>query len=176
MIWWPFAGLCLLLILLSTSKTSLVACALGACGLVLVAVVRRGPIGRLVGTYGAVTAAVLLGMGLLVASDVFLAVLGKDATLTGRTKIWSAVMRQIQSGRGRGTGISRSGATSRPGRAGKDRQAAGFRPEHAHNSWLEQWLGIGVIGLTAWALYSSRCGPARSSPCIGAPEPIWRSR
>ncbi len=30
---------------------------------------------------------------------------------------------------------------------------AGFRPEHAHNSWLEQWLGIGMVGLIAWTLY-----------------------
>jgi O-antigen ligase len=32
-------------------------------------------------------------------------------------------------------------------------KVAGFRPEHAHNSWLEQWLGMGVFGLGAWALY-----------------------
>jgi O-antigen ligase len=30
---------------------------------------------------------------------------------------------------------------------------AGFRAYHAHNSWLEQWLGLGVLGLGAWALY-----------------------
>jgi len=29
---------------------------------------------------------------------------------------------------------------------------AGFRPQHAHNSWLEQWLGLGVFGLAAFAL------------------------
>jgi O-antigen ligase len=28
---------------------------------------------------------------------------------------------------------------------------AGFRPRHAHNAWLEQWLAIGVPGLAAWA-------------------------
>ena len=154
MLWWPMAGLCLLLILLSTSKTSLVACALGVCGLVLVAIVRRGPIGRLVGTYGAITAAVMLGMGLLVASDVFLAVLGKDATLTGRTKIWAAVMRQIQERPWQGYGyfaVWSDESSWAP--LAKIVKQAGFRPEHAHNSWLEQWLGIGMVGLIAWALY-----------------------
>ena len=30
---------------------------------------------------------------------------------------------------------------------------AGFRAHHAHNSWLEQWLAIGVPGLAAWACF-----------------------
>jgi O-antigen ligase len=30
---------------------------------------------------------------------------------------------------------------------------AGFKPEHAHNSWLEQWLGMGLWGLGAWTAY-----------------------
>jgi O-antigen ligase len=30
---------------------------------------------------------------------------------------------------------------------------AGFTPEHAHNSWVEQWLGMGMLGLVAWTLY-----------------------
>ena len=30
---------------------------------------------------------------------------------------------------------------------------AKFTPAHSHNSWLEQWLGMGVPGLAAWALY-----------------------
>ena len=47
----------------------------------------------------------------------------------------------------------------RPVDAGTDRflarivKEAGFTPQHAHNSWLEQWLGMGLVGLGAWALY-----------------------
>ena len=29
---------------------------------------------------------------------------------------------------------------------------AGFKPQHAHNAWIEQWLGLGVFGLAAFAL------------------------
>src|SRR6185295_13406240 len=27
---------------------------------------------------------------------------------------------------------------------------AGFRPHHAHNAWIEQWLGLGIGGLAAF--------------------------
>jgi exopolysaccharide production protein ExoQ len=29
---------------------------------------------------------------------------------------------------------------------------AGFKPQHAHNAWIEQWLGLGVFGLVAYGL------------------------
>ena len=153
-LWWPTAGLCLLLVLLSTSKTSLVSCLLGACGLALVWVMRRGPAGRVVGTYGAVVGLLLVGFVLLAASNVVLAALGKDATLTGRTQIWSAVMRRIQDRPWLGYGYGAVWDDTSPwAPLAWIIKQAGFRPFHAHNSWLEQWLGMGILGLTAWALY-----------------------
>jgi O-antigen ligase len=153
-LWIAAAGLCLVMVLGSTSKTSLVSCLIGLAGMGLVAVVRRGPVGRLVGTWGAVTGALLLGIGLLFASDAFLAVLGKDATLTGRTRIWSAVMGRIQERPWLGYGYGAVWSDTDPWAplAWITRQA-GFRAYHAHNSWLEQWLGLGVAGLAAWSLY-----------------------
>ena len=154
MLWWPTAALCLLLVLLSTSKTSLVSCLLGCCGLVLVSIVRRGPVGRLVGTYGAVIGILLVGFVALVASNVVLAALGKDATLTGRTQIWAAVMRRIQDRPWLGYGYGAVWDDTSPwAPLAWIIKQAGFRPGHAHNSWLEQWLGLGVAGLVAWALY-----------------------
>ena len=153
-LWWPAAGLCLLLVLGSTSKTSLVACLLGVCGLLLIAILRRGPVGKVVGTYGAVTAIVLAVGVMLVASNVVLAALGKDATLTGRTQIWSAVMRRIQERPWLGYGYGAVWDDTSPwGPHAWIVKQAGFTPAHSHNSWLEQWLGLGVPGLAAWALY-----------------------
>ena len=153
-LWAALAGLCLVLVLGSTSKTSLVSCLLGAAGIGLVAVIRRGPVGRVVGTWGALAAAAALGLGLLLASNVFLAVLGKDATLSGRTKIWAAVMNRIQERPWLGWGYAAVWSDTDPWAplAWITRQA-GFRAYHAHNSWLEQWLGLGALGLSAWTLY-----------------------
>jgi exopolysaccharide production protein ExoQ len=153
-LWWPAAGLCALLVLASTSKTSLLACLLGGCGLLLVAIMRRGPVGRVVGTYGAVTALLLIAGLALVASNLVLAALGKDATLTGRTLIWTAVMRRIQDRPWLGYGYGAVWSDPSPWTplAWIIKQA-GFRPGHSHNSWLQQWLDLGALGLGAWALY-----------------------
>ena len=151
--WWGFAGLALLLTLMSTSKTSLVALILGLGGLVFVAIVRRGPATRVAVLWLAIVAA---GMGLgvvLFAADVIFDILGKDATLTGRTEIWAAAMTQIQSrpwtGFGFGVVWDDLGPWAPLAQMTRD---AGFTPQHAHNSWIEQWLGMGILGLAAFAL------------------------
>ena len=153
-LWWPMAGLCLVLVLASTSKTSLVSCLLGCCGLALVWIMRRGPVGRVIGTYGALIGVLLVGFVALVASNLVLAALGKDATLTGRTQIWSAVMRRIQDRPWLGYGYGAVWDNTSPwSPLAWIIKQAGFRPAHSHNSWLQQWLDLGAPGLIAWALY-----------------------
>ncbi|MDZ4051802.1 MAG: O-antigen ligase, partial [Phenylobacterium sp.] len=152
-LWWGFAGLALLLTLMSTSKTSLVALILGLGGLMFVAIVRRGPATRVAILWLAIVGA---GMGLgvvLLAADAIFDLLGKDATLTGRTEIWAAAMTQIESrpwtGFGFGVVWDDLGAWAPLAQMTQD---AGFTPQHAHNSWIEQWLGMGILGLAAFAL------------------------
>ncbi len=153
-LWWSLAGLALGLVLLSTSKTSLVSLGLGGAALAFVWICRRGAASGVAATWAAVTGAALLAAFLLFAADVFLELLGKDATLTGRTKIWAAVMRQIEERPWTGFGYSavwddKSGW----GPLAWITKEAGFKAQHAHNSWLEQWLGMGLAGLIAWALF-----------------------
>ena len=154
---WLWAGcavIALALVLLSTSKTSLVSLMLGAAALAFVWICRRGPASATAATWAAVLGAVLLACFLLFAADVFLGLLGKDATLTGRTKIWAAVMRQIELRPWTGYGFAavwddKSGW----GPLAWITREAGFKAQHAHNSWLEQWLGMGIPGLAAWGLF-----------------------
>jgi O-antigen ligase len=97
--------------------------------------------------------AALVGV-LVLAPDLVFALLGKDATLTGRTKIWAAVMRQIELRPWTGFGYDAVwGETGPWGPRAWIIKQAGFTPQHAHNSWLEQWLGLGVFGLAAFALF-----------------------
>jgi O-antigen ligase len=153
-LWGAMAALALALVVLSTSKTSLVSLMLGASAIVFVALARRGPIMGVISSFGAVVAIFGALCLMFFAADVVFAVLGKDATLTGRTNIWQGVMYEIRQRPLLGYGY---GAVwddkSGWGPVYWITKIAGFRAAHAHNSWLEQWLGMGVVGLTAWALY-----------------------
>lgn len=104
--------------------------------------------------YATVVGLAALGAGIYFAPDVFFSLLGKDATLTGRTKIWAAIGRLIAERPWTGYGYAAVWSDkSGWGPLAWIVKWAGFKPQHAHNSWLEQWLGLGVFGLAAWALY-----------------------
>lgn len=152
-IWWPFAALAVLLVIMSTSKTSLVSVMMAVAGLMFVALVRRGPAIGVATSWLAVLALVMVMSVAIFASDVLFKALGKDATLTGRTEIWAAAIHQIEKRPWTGYGY---GAvwddTSRWGPLPKIVKEAGWKPHHSHNSWIEQWLGIGLFGLAAWGL------------------------
>ena len=153
-LWYSLAVIAFGLIFASTSKTSLVAVTLGFAVFCLVLVVRRGGTLAVMASYGAVVMLIALGAVVLLAPDMLLGLLGKDATLTGRTQIWAAVMRQIQQRPVLGYGYGAVWTDdSGWGPLAWIIKQAGFRPDHAHNSWLEQWLGMGYWGLGAWALY-----------------------
>lgn len=151
-LWWTAALLSFLLVLMSTSKTSLVSLLLGVVALGLVGAVRRGPAAGVAATWSAVVGAGLVAAVAFFASDYVFGLLGKDATLTGRTQIWSAVMRQIDERPWQGFGYAAIwDETDNWGPLAWITHDAGFRAHHAHNSWLEQWLAMGVPGLVAWA-------------------------
>lgn len=153
-IWGGAAFGCLVLVLASTSKTSLLAAMLGAAGIGFVWLVRKGPLTGVGATWAAVASvAAIVAIGLL-AADVVFDLLGKDATLTGRTKIWSAALRQIERNPWLGYGYSAVWTdTSNWGPLAWITKDAGFRAQHAHNAWIEQWLGLGIGGLAAWSLF-----------------------
>ncbi|HUO21544.1 MAG TPA: O-antigen ligase [Caulobacteraceae bacterium] len=153
-LWGAMAVLAVVLVILSTSKTSLVSLMLGGSAMAFVALARRGPIMGVISSFGAVVVIFAALAFVFFAADVAFAFLGKDATLTGRTNIWQGVMYEIRQRPWLGYGY---------GAVWDDKtgwgpvywitKIAGFRAAHAHNSWLEQWLGLGVAGLAAWSLY-----------------------
>jgi O-antigen ligase len=154
--WWLWVvmeGLAMTLILLSTSKTSLVALLIGLAGLGFVILAKRGPALGVITTFMGVTALLALIGIVYFASDTVLGLLGKDATLTGRTRLWAAVLSQIHTRpwTGFGYGAVWNDKTIWGPLAWISKRAK-FIATHAHNSWLEVWLGMGCIGLGLWAL------------------------
>ena len=153
-LWWGAAALCVAMLLASTSKTALLALVLGVGGVIMVAMIRSSAPMAVITSWLAVVGVCMIAGVILFASELVLVALGKDATLTGRTEIWKAVMIEIQQhpwlGHGYGTVWTDE---SRGGPLSWIIKHAGFRPHHSHNSWLEQWLWLGMAGLAAWAMF-----------------------
>lgn len=151
-LWGGMAALSFLLVVMSTSKTSLVAMLLGVGALALVWAARRGPAASVAALWVAVVIFAVMAGTVIFASDFVFGLLGKDATLTGRTEIWAAVMRQIRARPWLGYGYGAIWDETGPwGPLAWIVHDVGFKPRHAHNAWLEQWLALGLPGLAAWA-------------------------
>ena len=135
----------------SQSKTPVVVMMAGLYAAFLVlALRRRSGAGLLVGY-------VLLVLGLAGAAllsvgwqDV-LVTLGRDPTFTNRTRIWQLALEYIAHrpwlGYGYG-GFWRADSVD----ANVFWDALGFKTPHAHNSWLELTLGVGIVGAALAAL------------------------
>jgi len=151
-LWVGFAAAAIGLVLLSTSKTSLVTLVIGSACLAFVWLAKRGPAVSIAATFAAVSALIVFGLAVVFASDTFFALLGKDATLTGRTVIWTSVLRVIHDRPWTGYGYAAVWTDETGwGPLAWIVKWSHFRPHHAHNSWLETWLGLGYPGLVLWA-------------------------
>ncbi len=150
-IWAVAAMVMAMLVLLSTSKTALLSLMIGLSIVAALWVARRGPIMAVLVSWGTASALVGLASIILTAPALLFALLGKDATLTGRTFIWDGIMRQIATrpNSGFGYGVVWT-IEDRWAPLAKIVAVAGFRPYHAHSSWLEVWLALGIGGLILW--------------------------
>lgn len=150
---WAGFGLSLILMLLSTSKTSLVLSIL----LVLILSFYRNFRWR-----GKVSV-IFLDVGILVLGCVSLVVfgewvtilsgLGKDPTLTGRTLIWGVVFTQLQERPWLGFGRNAfwAGGSKYALAAGKA-VADNFIPPHAHNGFIDLALDVGLLGFSIFLI------------------------
>lgn len=152
-LWFAAAGGAAFLVLMSTSKTSLLALILGAGMMAFVWLSRRGPVLGVALTWMAVCVLLALGSVVLLIPEELFQLLGKDATLTGRTNIWAGIdhvmQKQPMTGYGYGVVWSTEGDWT-PLRW--ITEVAGFRAYHAHSCWYEVWLALGYIGLTVWSI------------------------
>ena len=152
--WWGGAAVLMLgLVILSTSKTSLVSIVIGSAGIFAIWLAGRGPITGVLVVWSGVSAMLALATVVLVDPGALFALLGKDATFTGRTFIWDGILREIHTRPYTGFGYGAVWSNEGPWTPlAKIVAIAGFRPYHAHSSWLEMWLGMGIGGLILWGL------------------------
>jgi len=114
------------------------------------------------------------GSVLITERETVLSVLGKDATLTGRTVLWTKVVQHIEDrpvlGHGYGAFWEPSAKASEQVRA-----AIGWDTPHSHNALLDEWLDLGLVGvlllLGAYLLAMKRAWVAlRAAPGI---DGLW---
>ena len=151
-IWVPLGVLCFSLVLLSTSKTSLLAC-LAAIGLFIVLrMFRRFPVLRIPVAYMFLAGTTTIAGLIIFAPDMMLELIGKDRTLTGRTDIWDALIRSIKEKPylGYGYGVY---WLDQLGPSYYVRLQLQWGIPTAHNGWIETWLSVGLLGVVLFALH-----------------------
>jgi exopolysaccharide production protein ExoQ len=171
---WLGAALCAALLVLSTSATAIV---VAAALLVLLPLANwartRSPASLLMlaGAAAVLGIAALLGLEY---REALVQMVGKDPTLTGRTDVWSAVLRVLPERLwlGWGFGAFWLGWASDSAAVW---DAVGWTPPHAHNGVLDLWLNLGVAGVAAFSaalvlLFARAVRWLRSTP--GA-EGLW---
>ena len=159
-VWFGFVLLGAALVLLSTSRTALLALTICVAGPAAIALARRGFGFAALAIFGGLCGlASLLGV-LFVGPGVILEALGRDATLTGRTDIWAALIDTIAARpwTGYGDGVFWS---VDEGPVFWLRQVTAWEVPTAHNAWLETALALGLPGL-ALAIYVVAAGVIRA--------------
>ncbi|MEP1231265.1 MAG: O-antigen ligase [Litorimonas sp.] len=149
--WIPMGGLCLLLVLLSTSKTALLACLLAISMFLFIRFYRRYPVLRVLLVYLLFTGiAIFVTLAIFIPGEL-LALIGKDPTLTGRTDIWDALVLSIKEKPWLGFGYGVYWLDLL-GPSYYVRLSLQWGVPTAHNGWIETWLSVGAVGVILFAV------------------------
>lgn len=148
--WFGGMALCLALLLMSRGKSSLLAAVLTLAGWGLLAALRRGPLVAVLTVWTAGVAAFAVGLVAWLAPAAALKAIGKDPTLTGRTDIWAAVLRQWAKSPHLGYGFAAFWEkTSVP--ALTIQKETHWTVPSAHNGWLDLLVQVGDVGVGLFA-------------------------
>ena len=140
----------LALVLLSTSKTALLASCIGFAVMAACHVVRRGPLPALSVATAAAALTIVVVSVFTLAPQSAVAALGRDLTFTGRTDVWQAA--GAFAGQKPWLGFGYYAFWLDPvGPAYWVRQAVRWDVASAHNGWLELTLSLGRVGVVLFA-------------------------
>ncbi len=153
--WWfwiPGGILCFALVILSTSKTALMAALLAIILFLAIRVFRRFPILRIPVMYFSVMGVTIFSLAILVFPEEAFGLIGKDPTLTGRTDIWVLLIESIKEKLTLGYGY---GAywQEELGPSFAVRNALEWGVPTAHNGWMEIALSGGLVIVVLFAIH-----------------------
>jgi exopolysaccharide production protein ExoQ len=150
LVWLIAAGLMLGLILMSRSKTSLLAVSACLLAYPLYLVFRRGGIIGIISFWLGSTATLIGTAVIVLAPDVAYKILGKDPSLTGRTQIWESLLRLSAERPWLGYGYKAFWTPdSLP--ASIVRKETRWDVPTAHNGWLDLLVQLGWVGVIVFA-------------------------
>jgi exopolysaccharide production protein ExoQ len=120
----------------------------------IIVLFHNGGIARVVGTF---VLLFLIPIAVIVAlnNDAVLDLLGKDQTLTGRTELWSLVLRDINERWMLGWGFSAFWSPTNPA-ANEISETVRWTVPQAHNGLLEMLLEVGIVGTSMFVLIWAR--------------------
>lgn len=145
MLWLGAFGLCILLMVLSTSKTAILALILGLGVLILACIMKQSVILTLVLIWlGVVLGSALVGF-IVLAPETFFGLLGREPTLTGRTDIWNSLIGYIAQRPWLGYGYGVFWLVQ-DGPVYWVQTDLEWDVPSAHNGWLEVALATGLLG------------------------------
>ncbi|NEP47742.1 MAG: O-antigen ligase family protein [Moorea sp. SIO3C2] len=148
---WGGFGFSVLLLLFTTSKTALVSLIIMLFSLYLYRMFRWRYDLLIPAIFAMTTFGGSVLIWLLDNADALLRAIGKDATLTGRTKLWPFVLDMIdkQPWLGYGYGSFWNGLN---GESAYVWRAVLWPAPNAHNGLLELWLALGILGVLIYLI------------------------
>ncbi|WP_430432040.1 O-antigen ligase family protein [Oceanicaulis sp.] len=170
--WGALVILAVFLVLMSTSRTALMACMIGFGGPLMIYCARQGFIWAALAVFSGLLGVFALTLVIAIGPGVILEALGRDPTLTGRTDIWAGLIRAVadRPWTGFGWGVF---WLQEEGPVHWVRQATQWEVPSAHNSWLEIALGLGVPGAAlAFGVYLMGLGASLKRLFSGV-ETYW---
>ncbi len=148
---WGGFGLAVILLLFTTSKTALVSLIIMLFSLYLYRMLRWRYDLLIPAIFAMTTFGGSVLIWLLDNADALLGAIGKDATLTGRTKLWPFVLDMIdkQPWLGYGYGSFWNGLN---GESAYVWRAVLWPAPNAHNGLLDLWLALGILGVLIYLI------------------------
>ncbi|MFT4089409.1 MAG: O-antigen ligase [Asticcacaulis sp.] len=148
--WIGAAALIFFMVVMSRSKTSLLACLLSLGAMPVLLALRRGGVLSILFVWGATTVSLIGGTLFFLMPEVILKALGKDPTLTGRTDIWDSLLRLSDKAPWLGYGY-KAFWTPDSIPAAVVREETGWKVPSAHNGWLDLLVQLGWVGVILFA-------------------------